>query len=228
MDMKINYLTNENCHTADGVVVVIDVLRAFSTAAYAFGVGAKSITLVGEVEDALTLKSHMENALIMGEVHGVKPASFDFGNSPTEIARQNMQGKHLIQRTSAGTQGVVRSVNAEKLFTASFVVAGATVHTIQQLEPEEVSFVITGRYFDGEDKACADYLAACLNGKKPDPNPYLEHVRNAAELTHMSVEKFPNVVSDVKLCTRLDAFSFAMPVTREQGHPVMRTLTPVT
>jgi hypothetical protein len=44
----------------------------------------------------------------------------------------------------------------------------------------------------------------------------------------MSVEKFPNIASDVDYCTRLDAFPFAMPITREQGHPVMRTLTPDT
>ena len=225
MGMKFNYLTNENCHTAKGVVVVIDVLRAFSTAAYAFGAGAESITLVSEVEDALTLKAQTENALIMGEVHGTKPERFDFGNSPTEIARQNLHGKHLIQRTSAGTQGVVRSVNAERLFTASFVVTGATVRAIQQLDPDEVSFVITGRYFDGEDKACADYLAACLDGENPDPTPYFECVRTAPELRHMSVDKFPDIASDVDYCTRLDAFPFAMPVTRENGRPVMHTLT---
>jgi 2-phosphosulfolactate phosphatase len=225
MGMKFSYLTNKNCHTADGVVVVIDVLRAFSTAAYAFGAGAESITLVSEVDDALKLKAQMNNALVMGEVHGVQPESFDFSNSPTEIAQQDFHGNHLIQRTSAGTQGVVRSVNAEKLFTSSFVVAKATVRAIQQLEVDGVSFVITGRYFDDEDKACADYLEACLAGHNLDPTPYLDRVRNAGELDHMAVEKFPNIISDVELCTRLDAFPFAMPVTREQGRPVMHALT---
>lgn len=217
--MKFNYLTNENCHTADGVVVVIDVLRAFSTAAYAFAAGAESITLVGEVDEALALKSKMPGALVMGEVMGMRPKNFDFGNSPTEAARKNLRGKHIIQRTSAGTQGVVRSVNAEKLFTASFVVAQATVIAIRQLEPAEVSFVITGRYFNSEDKACADYLATCLNGEIPDSTPYLERVRNALELEHMPVEKFPDIASDVDYCTRLDVFSFAMPVTIKQGFP---------
>jgi len=226
--MKFSYYTNENCHQADGVVVVIDVLRAFSTAAYAFGAGAKSITLVSEVEEALELKAQMQNALVMGEVHGVKPGRFDYGNSPTEIIRQNLAGQHLVQRTSAGTQGVVRSLNAERLFTASFVVADTTGRTIQQLEPEEVSFVITGRYFDGEDKACADYLAACFQGQHRDPEPYLKRVREATELTHMPLEEFPNIASDLDYCTRMDIFPFAMAVSRVQGRPVMRTLAPRT
>jgi len=53
-------------------------------------------------------------------------------------------------------------------------------------------------------------------------------VWEAIELTHMPTDKFPDIASDVDYCTRLDAFQFAMPVTREQGHPVMRALTPVT
>ncbi len=67
-------------------------------------------------------------------------------------------------------------------------------------------------------------LATCLQGKNPDPAPYLERVRNAPELTHMPADKFPDIASDVDYCTRLDSFPFAMPVTREQGRPVMRTL----
>ena len=222
--MNFEYFTNEDCHRATGVVVVIDVLRAFSTAAYAFGAGAESIMLVSEVEEALSFKAQQPNSLVMGEVHGIKPEGFDFGNSPTEIAFQNLKGKSLIQRTSAGTQGVIRSINTIKLFTASFVVANATVRAIQQLDPNEVSFVITGRYFDSEDKACADYLAARLCGQNPDPAPYLERVRNSPELEHMSADQFPYLESDVDHCTRLDAFPFAMPVTREQGRPVMHAL----
>ena len=202
--------------------MVIDVLRAFSTAAYAFGAGAESIILVSDVEEALSIKAQQSGTLIMGEVRGIKPEGFDFGNSPTEIASQSLKDKSLIQRTSAGTQGVIRSINAEKLFTASFVVANATVRAIQQLDPGEISFVITGRYFEGEDKVCADYLAARLRGENPDPAPYLKRVRSSPELEHMSADQFPYLASDVEHCTRLDAFPFAMPVSREQGRPVMR------
>lgn len=222
--MKFKYLTTDTCHTASGLVVVIDVLRAFSTAAYAFGVGAESITLVSDVEEALALRGQIHNALVMGEVHGQPPEGFDFGNSPTEMFQQNLNGKHLIQRTSAGTQGVVRSINADHLFAASFVVAEATVRAVKQLEPDEVTFVITGRYFDGEDKACAEYLEARLRSQSPDPEPYFERVRTAPELLHMPVEKFPHLASDLELCTRLDAFPFAMPVTREQSRLVMCAL----
>jgi 2-phosphosulfolactate phosphatase len=38
---------------ATGVVVVIDVMRAFTTAAYAFAAGIREIELVATVEEAL-------------------------------------------------------------------------------------------------------------------------------------------------------------------------------
>lgn len=107
--MKFHYTDLEDCHTAKGLVVVIDVLRAFSTAAYAFSRGASEIVLVSTVEEALFLKSTLPNARAMGEVGGLRPEGFDFGNSPTFIDEADLSGITMIHRTSAGTQGVVRS-----------------------------------------------------------------------------------------------------------------------
>jgi 2-phosphosulfolactate phosphatase len=224
--MEFHYASNETCHTATGVVVVIDVIRAFSNAAYAFRVGADSITLVSGVEEALELKNQIPGSLAMGEVGGLPPAGFDFGNSPTEILRQDLRGKLLIQRTGAGTQGAVNCVNADKLFACSFPVAEATVQVVLRLKPEIITFVITGRDFNGEDRACAEYLEARLRGELPDPDPYLERARNANEIRLMPPEIFPYIASDIDFCTRLDSCPFAMPISRENGRLVMRPLQP--
>jgi len=224
--MQFEYVTNNTCHNATGLVVVIDVLRAFSNAAYAFGRGAESITLVGGVDEALHLKAQMPGALVIGEVDGLPPEGFDFGNSPAEIVQHDLSGQHLIQRTTAGTQGVVRSVRADVVFASSFVVAEATLSAILRLNSDKVTFVVTGRYPDGEDRACAEYLEERLRGRRPDPEPYLARVRNALELRHMPCEQFPTIDSDVDYCTRLDAFPFAMPVLRENNRHVMRAKLP--
>ena len=55
----------DGAHQARGVVVVIDVMRAFTTAAYAFGAGVVEIDLVATVEEALALPGFR-----MGEVGG--------------------------------------------------------------------------------------------------------------------------------------------------------------
>ena len=105
--LKFHYANLEDCHTAIGVVIVIDVLRAFSTAAYAFSLGAEELLLVGTVEEALSLRPQIPNSKVMGEVNGIRPDGFDFGNSPTYLSQENLSGITMIQRTTAGTQGAI-------------------------------------------------------------------------------------------------------------------------
>jgi len=223
--MKFHYTWLENCAEARGTLIVIDVLRAFSTAAYAFSVGAESISLVSTVEEAMTLKRQHPEWLVMGEVDGLPPAGFDFGNSPTQILEQDLSGRHLIQRTGAGTQGVVHSVCAERLLVASFVVASATLRAARHSATEQLTFVLSGGEKNEEDLACAQYLQALFEGGAPDPAPYIRRVKAAPDARkHLDplLPEFPE--SDLDYCTRIDAFSFAMPVAREDGRLVMRAV----
>jgi len=218
----------KNCADASGAVIVIDVLRAFSTAAYAFAAGTSQITLVGEVEEAFAWRERLPGALVMGEVEGIRVPGFDFGNSPTEIDGKDLSHNVLIHRSSLGTQGAVRSVNASWLFGASFCVAQATVRAVRRLNPDTVSFVVTGKGEDlwgDEDTACADYLEALLLGETPPPAAYLQRVWDSPT-GHIFADPlkpdFP--ASDLDYCTRADCFDFAMQVQRKSDRLVM---TPV-
>ena len=223
--MKFQYLMLDECAKATGTVIVIDVLRAFTTAAYAFQRGAESINLVGTVDQALTLKKKIPGSLLIGEVGGLPPHGFDFGNSPTQIIEQNFKGKHLIQRTSSGTQGVVRSVNAGAMLTASFVVARATVRYIMGLYAEQVTFVITGMQNDEEDLACAEYLEALFRKQNPDPAPFIKRVYESQDAAqHLDPQKPEFPESDLDYCTRVDACNFAMTVSRQKDRLVMRAV----
>ncbi len=224
--MKFHYTNLDTCHEATGVVIVIDVIRAFTNAAFAFSRGAKEIYPVGGVDEALQLKTQILNSLACGEVGGLPPAGFDFGNSPTQTDLLDLTGKIIVQRTGAGTQGVVRAVNATAMVAASFVVAAATVKIVNSLSPEAVTFVITGQTYDGgeEDLACAEYLEALLKGDSPDPTPFLERVVNSRDAEIFKDPRFPT--SDLTHCTSLNKFDFAMPVVREGGRHVMRATYP--
>jgi len=207
------------------MVVVIDVLRAFSTAAYAFAAGARDIVLAGTVEEALALKSRMPDALVMGEVGGLPVKEFDFGNSPVALSSVNLAGRRLIQRTSAGTQGVVRSRQADHLLASSLCCASATARAIRKLGPGTVTFVITGLRPNGygdEDAACADYIEALLGGGPVDPAPFVERVY-ASLIGRVFVDpaqpEFP--LADLEYCVQVDRFDFAMPVRRREGLFVM-------
>jgi 2-phosphosulfolactate phosphatase len=226
--LKFSYFTLENCDKAVGVVVVIDVLRAFSTACYAFICGAKEISLVGEVDEAFALRNRMPGALIFGEVSGLKVDGFDFGNSPLEFKNIDLSGKQLILRSSSGTQGVIRATNGTHLLASSFCCAGATIHLLQRLAPERVSFVITGIRPDGrgdEDTALADYLADRLRGLDPDPQPYIERVIHSMNAEMLRKEPFL-CAEDINLCTVLDLFPYTLRITREENQLIMRKVAP--
>ena len=229
LDLKFNYTDLEDCHTARGVVVVIDVLRAFSNAAYAFARGAKEIILVSTVEEALSLKSQIPNSKAMGEVGGLAPEGFDFGNSPTYTREVDLSGVTLIQRTGAGTQGAVRSRNANVMLASSFVVAGATVRYISGMGIDEVTFVITGKFDNrgDEDLACAEYFEAVLRGNPPDTKPFVRRVYESRDaLQHLDPAETGFPLSDLDCCTQIDQFDFAMPITREDGKLIMRAVKP--
>jgi 2-phosphosulfolactate phosphatase len=229
--MNFHYADLETCHEATGLVIVVDVIRAFSNAAYAFSKGIMEIYPVASSEEALKFKHEHPGALACGEEGGMPPEGFDFGNSPSQVLKLDLRGKILVQRTSAGTQGLVRSVKAEMLMAASFVVANATVKYIQKQKAEQITFVVTGRIGDesrgDEDQACAEYLEGLLIGKPPDPAPYVDRVHNSFDARLHLDPNFPAFPkSDLDLCSAIDAFNFAMPVTKENGHPIMRAIQP--
>ena len=138
-----------------GAVVVVDVIRVFTTAAYAFGSGAAEIYLVGTVDEALAFKAANPGSLAMGEDRGLRPDGFDFPNSPAMVRDADLAGRTLVQRTSAGTQGVVRAVDATRLWAASLVVASATAH------PD----LIAGRQRGADhQRICTELIAATGGG----------------------------------------------------------------
>jgi 2-phosphosulfolactate phosphatase len=227
--MKFHYTNLETCHDATGLVVVIDVIRAFTNAAFAFSRGAVEIYPVSGVDEALQLRAQIPNSLACGEVGGLPPEGFDFGNSPSQTSLLDLSGKTIIQRTGAGTQGIARSVKADQMIAASFVVAEATIRYIQLLAPSEITFVATGQTFDGgeEDLACAEYLATRLEGGHPVPAPFLERVRNSrdAKIFFDPINpEFPE--TDIMHCIDLDKFDFAMLLKKKNNLHVMHPIKP--
>lgn len=204
------------------------MIRAFTTAAFAFAAGAQSITLVSTVEEALRLHDRIPDSLVMGEVNGFPVGGFDLGNSPSALIRVDLKNYHLIQRTSSGTQGAVNSSNADILIASRFCCAQATAGYIKKNNPDLVFFVNTGVGFVGhgeEDLAYSEYLEALLKNENPDPELYLKRVTegNAAKtFADPGQSLFP--WEDIECCIDLNRFDFAMDISRKDGLMVMNTV----
>lgn len=224
--IKFHHITLEDCGKKSGLVVVIDVLRAFSTAAYAFAAGVEGIYLVRTVEQAFSMREEVSDSLIMGEVNGLPVKGFDFGNSPGQFDGIDLSGKYLIQRTTSGTQGAVCSRSADTLLTTSFCNAMATANYIDRISPAEVTFVITGLRPGGwgdEDQACADYIEALIGKEQVNKAKFLRRVSESKPgqlFLDQNLSQFPR--EDLEYSTAINKFSFIMKVHRKGEYLLMK------
>ncbi|MGA9399165.1 MAG: 2-phosphosulfolactate phosphatase [Anaerolineaceae bacterium] len=226
--MEIARSTLSTCSTATDLVVAIDVLRAFTTAAYLFSKGVKEIILVSGVEEAFDLRKKMPECLLMGEVHGARVPGFDMGNSPSEIMGMDLSGKRAIQRTTAGTQGVVLATKASTILTAALTNVSATARYIKRLTPEKVTLIHTGAHLEegwgDEDVACADAIENLLLGREVDWDGMSERVRCSRSADHYDGTQSDYPPEDLELALKIDCFDFAMVVERENNLHFMRSI----
>jgi 2-phosphosulfolactate phosphatase len=215
----------EGATQATGAVAIIDVFRAFTTAAVAFARGATHIIMVGLVEKALSLRDDGRVQICMGEVGGRAPPGFDFGNSPFEILHMDFRGKAIAQRTGAGTQSIVAASDADYLYAASLVTAGATARALLSHGAERISLVAMGNNAvtrTDEDELCAIHLRNILEGRPGNAEAVRHMILASGEIKRFHGSSDPHHPRDLDIALDVDRFDFAIPVTMENGHPVAR------
>jgi 2-phosphosulfolactate phosphatase len=226
VDDDARYLARWELDGVGGVVVAIDVLRAFTTAAYAIAGGASAIWLVAGVDEAVELGRQIPGALVMGEDHGRRPPGFDLSNSPVAVSQADVAGRTLVQRTSAGTQGAIAATGAARLFAASLVCASATAAAVEATQLGAPTYVITGRFpdhIDGEAGGEDDLLTAELIERARTGRP-LEAAATADAVARSQEAERTLAVGDghvdpedIAYSTAVDRFDFAMEVERVGG-----------
>jgi 2-phosphosulfolactate phosphatase len=217
--MKINILEFvDGARKATGLAVIIDVFRAFSVACYAFDAGAARIIATSDVSEAFLLKNKYKNAVLVGERDEKKIEGFDFGNSPTEIIKADLTGKTVIHTTTAGTQGLIKAINADVVLTGSFVNADAIVNYIKSVNPEIVSLVGMGYRATKsaeEDLLCAEMIRAKLNNESSVFEGRIANLQNTSGkrfFDPVNIEFSPP--TDFFLCTMVSRFDFVLKATK--------------
>ena len=220
MEIRILHLI-EGARQAEGLVVVIDVFRAFSLECWLYAMDAKEIRPVGAIGEALAWRKKDPDCVLIGERHGRKLDGFDFGNSPSTVDPEAIRGKRIIHTTSAGTQGVTNAVHAEEILTGSFVNAKATARYILQHHPARVSLVCMGK--EGmepaeEDELCALYLKSLLTGEDmPDIDERLKALQTGGGRHFFDPdlqEVFPE--KDFRMCIDRDRFDFVIVIHKDE------------
>ena len=206
----------EGSKEARGLTVVIDVFRAFTTAAYVMANGAQRIHPVGSLEEAFRLRELHPDWLLMGERGGKKIPGFDYGNSPHEVSGVDFTGRTVVQTTSAGTQGIVNARCADEILLGGFVMAGAIVEYIKRKDPETVSLVAMGwggQVKSPEDESLAEYIEKRLSGLEPSFASMKQRIREHPQGAKFFDPEQPEFVEgDFHCAMDLNRFCFCLRV----------------
>ncbi|WP_079022941.1 2-phosphosulfolactate phosphatase [Streptomyces odonnellii] len=220
--MNARFLGIAELGEAPAVAVVIDVMRAFTVAAWAFAQGAEKIVLAESLDEALALKARHPDWVALKD--GPPAPGFDMVNSPGLLRSVDLRGRTVVQKITAGTVGALAVQEASLVLCAGFVVAEATARLLRTRGCDDVTFVVTGE--DGhadEDLACAQYIARRATEAETDAAEFLRRAgesRAAAELAEgVRQGVHPD---DVALCLELDRFTFGMVAALEDSLMVLR------
>lgn len=216
----------EGARAASGHAVMIDVMRAATSCAYALAGGAARLVIVETSQAAFQLRDALyREALLVGESDGVKIEGFDLDNSPTLLERAELGGRIVLMRTSAGTRGALLATKAQAVYLAGFVNAAATARTLEARQAGVASLVAMGQGGVApaeEDEACASYVESILRGRPLSGEALANDVlrRKRGGWQHPA----PTFLEDVERAFAVDRFDFAIEVVRVGGHAEARRL----
>ncbi len=207
---------------AGGIIVVIDVFRAFTCEPLLYHVGAHSVFLEADIGRCLAMRG---NAVLVGERNELPIEGFDLVNSPYHILQAGaarFAGRDVIHRTTSGVTGAVAALDrGDEVLLASYVTAGATAAWIRQQRPPLVSIVAMGIRSTApapEDERCGDYLEHLLTGV---PYDHVEAVReilgNETAQKFLRGDKAYLPKEDPAICLQRDLFPFTLRAERHGG-----------
>jgi 2-phosphosulfolactate phosphatase len=223
----------EGCRWAreqKAVAVVVDALRASATITVLLQQGASEVVVVKEVDEAYTYRQAHPDTLLVGERGGLKVDGFDFGNSPTEIRRADVRGKHIAFTSTTGAQRLVDCLGASGVIVGTTINASIVARRVTNLaKAENVPIVIipAGLATDPSVVAEEDWLgAAALAARMGAPihqgseEPF-QHYHRFIQLTGL-LEGFVNsshgqhlahlgFTEDIRLCAQVDLITDIVP-----------------
>ena len=214
---------------AEGLTVIIDVFRAFTTACCFFERGANRLIPLANSGDARYLKQNNPAFIFAGELKGERLPDADLGNSPSEVIGLDLKGQTIVFTTSAGTKGFQAASKASNIITGSFCNAGAIVSYIAQQNPDCVSLVCMGHRDlrpSDEDTLCAEYIVRSLHGDSSISRDVirkrLRSSLDAAKFFNPDASWAPE--ADFDICTDINRFDFILQYVVLDGIPELKPI----
>lgn len=168
--------TEIECSAGRHALVAVDVIRATTTAVTSVAMDRRCYPVTG-VEAALRIAAAVTDALLVGELGGVRPAGFHLNNSPADLAAREDK-RPVILLSSNGTRLIDEIRGRDAAYVACFRNTSARVRRLVQLRlPVTVIGAASRGEFRQEDQMCSAWIASGLI-----ETGYLPEDRGTAEL----------------------------------------------
>lgn len=143
-------------------LVVIDVIRATTTAVTAANAGMQ-IFPVASIKAGFKLAESIPQALLAGEMDGLKPDGFAITNSPVEILEMSSLYPQAILLSSSGTRLILNAAGANPVYICCFRNLSAVADYLANRH-KQIAILGAGSrgQFRREDKMGCAYLASRL------------------------------------------------------------------
>ena len=216
--------------SAGDTVVVIDVIRAFTTAAILLAGGVPHLACVSDAGQARRLLGDAAPGhLVVGEQEDRPFTDVDLPNSPSAVLAAEVRDRPVVLFTANGTPALVRVPARATMLAGAIVNAHATAGWILANRPGvPVRLVVTDPRAP-EDFICATYLSALLTGRPVDDAQTRTAVTAAADAharrwgRHTSRAYWLGFLADVRICAHVNAVPVVLLGARdESGHVVLR------
>jgi 2-phosphosulfolactate phosphatase len=156
-------------YRADHAIVVVDVIRATTTACTAAAIGWRCYP-TPSLEAAVPLAARLSNPLLVGELGGNMPYGFDLTNSPAELAARTDVTRPLILLSTSGTQLLWEARTAPGAYAACLRNYSSQVrHLAGRFERVAVLGAGSRGEFRLEDQLCCAWIADGLVARGYEP-----------------------------------------------------------
>jgi 2-phosphosulfolactate phosphatase len=222
----------EEAARSDGLIIVVDVLRASSTIITAMANGASSVLPVMGIGDARLIAKSTPHSILGGERKGLRIAGFHLGNSPLEYTPEVVLDKNIVFTTTNCTKVLERCKYlppSKEVLIGAFLNAMVIVWRAKRYLDEgdnRMSIVQAGSEGESslDDLLCAELIKSMiLTGNEHPLPPMARNLMNSIAYVVLSNTKHGKYLcsigfgNDVKYCSQVNVIDVIPRLERDQA-----------